>query len=122
MRSSKATHQYESKTVFKDKGMYLFLDQLQSIKKVRLSRIICDVGENVTSIQPMVMLQHTLEGNNRVSCGSLPRLDLRPFQEKEYGFGDALKNGRNNEEGNTKLSTCLKNIYYHKYCNTFFYI
>ena len=72
---------------------------MQSIKKVTLSRIICDVGENITKIQPKAMMQHTIEGNGRVNCSSLPELDLSPFQESQNGYLDASRNGYIAEKG-----------------------
>ena len=51
-----------------------------------LSRIICDVGENVLTIQPRAMLQHTYEDNHRRNCSEIPELDLTPFQEIDGAF------------------------------------
>uniref|UniRef100_H2ZLX8 WxxW domain-containing protein n=1 Tax=Ciona savignyi TaxID=51511 RepID=H2ZLX8_CIOSA len=62
------------------------LSQLRSIKQTMLSGVICDVGENVTTIQPEVMKLHTLPGNQRVPCTSLTSLDLSPWNETAGEF------------------------------------
>ncbi|XP_076824795.1 myeloperoxidase-like [Clavelina lepadiformis] len=60
--------------------------QLEVIKSVSLARILCDVGENITTIQPRVMEQITQPGNARISCSSLTEIDLTPFRETDGSY------------------------------------
>ncbi|KAG8272469.1 hypothetical protein J6590_040624 [Homalodisca vitripennis] len=62
-------------------------DQLREIKSIRLSRLICDSGDNIETIQLKAMEVHDFETNPRVSCNSriLPRLDLRHWKDPEGG-------------------------------------
>ena len=75
-------------------------DQLKAIKRVLLSRIICDAGEGVVTIQPRAMLQHTISQNQRVNCSDIPELDLSTFQEingsfrSEWGLETDAKTGK----------------------------
>ncbi|XP_065225985.1 chorion peroxidase-like isoform X2 [Planococcus citri] len=68
-------------------------DQLREIKKIRLSRIICDNTDLVETIQIYAMVLPDLSINPRVSCKSsvLPSIDLshwRDGPEAEEVFAD----------------------------------
>ena len=53
--------------------------QLAEIKKVSLSKIICDNSDGITQIQPNAFLSN----QTRVPCSALPSLDLTPWSLKE---------------------------------------
>ncbi|XP_076059545.1 peroxidase homolog [Oratosquilla oratoria] len=59
------------------------LEQLDEIRKVKLSRIICDNSDDIKSIQVYAMVLPDHEINPRVACGSgvLPRLDLSKWRD-----------------------------------------
>ena len=53
--------------------------QLAEIEKASLSRVICDNSDGIHNIQPNAFQVPTVRGNYRVSCGTLPVVDLRLF-------------------------------------------
>ncbi|XP_068081797.1 peroxidase isoform X2 [Anabrus simplex] len=58
--------------------------QLQQIRQIRLSRILCDAGDELESMQVYAMALPDPERNPRVSCTSrvLPRLDLSKWRDR----------------------------------------
>ncbi|XP_078492478.1 myeloperoxidase [Ciona intestinalis] len=59
--------------------------QLEAIKSVTLSSVICDVADNFTTIQPAAMKLHTLAGNQRIPCSSIKSLELGSWNETSAG-------------------------------------
>lgn len=59
------------------------LGQLETIRKVKLARIVCDNSDAIQSTQVYVMVLPDPEVNPRVSCNSavLPRIDLTQWRE-----------------------------------------
>ncbi|XP_042203107.1 lactoperoxidase-like isoform X2 [Homarus americanus] len=59
------------------------LAQLESLRKVRLARLICDNADNIETLQVYPMVLQDPRINPRVSCksGVIPRMDLRPWAE-----------------------------------------
>ena len=53
--------------------------QLAEIEKASLSRVICDNSDGIHNIQPNAFQVPTVRGNYRVSCGTLPVVDLSLF-------------------------------------------
>ncbi|CAH1239207.1 PXDN [Branchiostoma lanceolatum] len=56
-------------------------EQLEEIKKTSLARILCDNTDGTTHLQPDVFKLPTQPGNERVSCSSLPEMDLNKWKE-----------------------------------------
>jgi len=58
--------------------------QLEEIRKIKLSRIICDNSDDIHKMQVYAMVLPDHEINPRVSCksGVLPRIDLSKWAEK----------------------------------------
>jgi len=75
------------------------LEQLDTIRKVKLARLVCDNSDAIESTQVYVMVLPDPEVNPRVPCQSsiLPRLDLSAWKEapdsaaKSYKTYDAPK-------------------------------
>ncbi|XP_046396972.1 peroxidase-like [Ischnura elegans] len=65
-------------------------DQLQEIRKVKLSRLLCDSGDYIRSMQVYALLLPDYEKNPRVRCNSriLPRIDLTKWKEKHPRDGN----------------------------------
>ncbi|XP_034942189.1 peroxidasin [Chelonus insularis] len=61
---------YENPTTFKP-------EQLQQIKKITLSRILCDNGDNITEIQPNVFYLFNNPENSLTSCDNIPEMNLQ---------------------------------------------
>uniref|UniRef100_F7AD85 Peroxidase n=1 Tax=Ciona intestinalis TaxID=7719 RepID=F7AD85_CIOIN len=59
--------------------------QLEAIKSVTLSSVICDVADNFTTIQPAAMKLHRLAGNQRIPCSSIKSLELSAWNETSVG-------------------------------------
>lgn len=59
------------------------LEQLNEIRRVKLSRVICDNSDHIDSVQVYVMVLPDPEINPRVACKSsvLPRLNLLKWKE-----------------------------------------
>ncbi|XP_043217352.1 peroxidase-like [Amphibalanus amphitrite] len=60
------------------------LDQLNEIRKVRLSRVICDNDDQMEWVQPLSMIKPDPNTNPRTSCldtGVLPVLDITKWAE-----------------------------------------
>ncbi len=62
------------------------LEQLDEIRKVKLSRILCDNTDDLESMQVFAMVLPDHEINPRVPCksGVLPRLDLTKWKDASY--------------------------------------
>lgn len=62
------------------------LEQLSEIKKVKLSRILCDNGDDMHDIQVFAMVLPDHEINPRLPCKSsvLPRLDLSKWRDASF--------------------------------------
>ena len=60
--------------------------QLGQLNKASLSRIICDNSDGVTQIQPSAFLSN----QSRVSCSSLPALDLTAWKEPVCQIGVSI--------------------------------
>ena len=58
--------------------LYTFPFQLDEIRRVKLSRVICDNSDKIEDIQVYAMVLPDHEINPRVPCNSnlLPRIDL----------------------------------------------
>ena len=61
---------------FQNPGVFTS-DQLNEISKASLSRVICDNSDGITQIQPSAFLTN----QSRVSCSSLPSIDLTKWAE-----------------------------------------
>ncbi|XP_049773704.1 peroxidase-like, partial [Schistocerca cancellata] len=74
------------------------LDQLKEIRKVRLSRLLCDSGDEIQAVQLYAMVLPDSNKNPRVTCNSklLPRLDLTKW--KDQSLQDNLSEVRLSEE------------------------
>ena len=57
------------------------LAQLDALRKASLARIICENSDDITQIQPKVLLRSDVDGNSEVSCDSLPSVDLYKWKE-----------------------------------------
>jgi len=55
------------------------LGQLQAIRKMTFSRLICDTVGRTKTIQPNPFLQASVPGNSRKPCNHFPQLDLNPW-------------------------------------------
>ena len=73
---------YEKKGVFKP-------SELRAIKKVTMSRVMCNNLNGIVSIQRNAFIS-TKRQAPRVSCDSIPKLDITPWKERRYG-DDTLK-------------------------------
>jgi peroxidase len=62
------------------------LEQLSEIRKVKLSRMICDNGDDIETIQVYGMVLPDHEINPRVACNSgvLPKLNLNLWKDASY--------------------------------------
>uniref|UniRef100_A0A0N7ZBE7 Uncharacterized protein n=1 Tax=Scylla olivacea TaxID=85551 RepID=A0A0N7ZBE7_SCYOL len=60
-------------------------DQLEEIRKVKLSRVICDNSDDIKTVQVYAMVLPDHEINPRVPCnaGILPRLDLSKWRDSQ---------------------------------------
>ncbi|KDR12477.1 Peroxidasin, partial [Zootermopsis nevadensis] len=58
-------------------------EQLQAIRQVKLSRLLCDASDNLETIQVYAMVLPDFHTNPRISCRSrvLPRLDLTMWRD-----------------------------------------
>lgn len=65
------------------------LEQVNEIRKVKLSRILCDNSDDIDSLQVYSMVLPDHEINPRVSCrsGVLPKLDLSKWRDASYHSG-----------------------------------
>ncbi|KAK8750389.1 hypothetical protein OTU49_014805 [Cherax quadricarinatus] len=63
-------------------------DQLESIRKIRLARILCDNTDNIESLQVYPMVLQDPRINPRVSCksGIIPHMDLTPWIEVPHAL------------------------------------
>ncbi|XP_050520444.1 peroxidase-like [Daktulosphaira vitifoliae] len=59
------------------------LEQLSEIKKIKLSRVLCDNSDGIATIQPFVLELPSYNKNSRVSCKGhiLPQIDLWAWKE-----------------------------------------
>jgi hypothetical protein len=62
------------------------LEQLSEIRKVKLSRMICDNGDDIDTIQVYGMVLPDHEINPRVPCNSgiLPKINLEYWRDASY--------------------------------------
>jgi len=62
------------------------LEQLNEIRKVKLSRVLCDNSDDVESLQVFAMVLPDHEINPRVPCKSsvLPRMDLSKWRDASF--------------------------------------
>jgi hypothetical protein len=68
------------------------LEQIQEIKKVKLSRLVCDNSDKIEEVQVYAMVLPDHDINPRVPCKSaiLPRIDLSKWRDARYeGHGPA---------------------------------
>ena len=67
-----------------DDNSKTFPFQLDEIRRVKLSRVICDNSDKIEDIQVYAMVLPDHEINPRVPCNSnlLPRIDLTRFRGK----------------------------------------
>ncbi|XP_065214179.1 peroxidasin [Planococcus citri] len=63
---------YENPTTFTP-------SQLSAIKKVTLSRVLCDNSDNLTRITEDVFILPNLQKSKYISCDAVPKLDLKPW-------------------------------------------
>ncbi|XP_072940692.1 salivary peroxidase/catechol oxidase-like [Epargyreus clarus] len=56
-------------------------DQLQSIRKMTVARLLCDVGDSVTQIQPKAFYR-IRPGNELCNCDEIEKLDLTPWKDQ----------------------------------------
>ncbi|XP_017492208.1 PREDICTED: thyroid peroxidase-like [Rhagoletis zephyria] len=66
------------------------LPQLREIRKATQSKILCDNGDRILTIQRWALRQAHPIHNPRVPCEQIPSIDLRVFKEDpdSGGFGD----------------------------------
>ncbi|KAK9874567.1 hypothetical protein WA026_005400 [Henosepilachna vigintioctopunctata] len=64
-----------------DQGTGFTLNQLNSIRQVRLSRLLCDNGNDIKYMQPNVFKQIFI-GNYLQKCDTLPSVDLSLWKDK----------------------------------------
>jgi len=62
------------------------LEQLSEIRKIKMSRVLCDNSDDIDSIQVYAMVLPDHEINPRVPCksGVLPRLDLSKWRDASF--------------------------------------
>lgn len=72
---------YENSGVFSQQ-------QLQAIKKVTLSTVLCNNLKGIVSIQPSAFHVGDAMNNRRISCSRIPTLDLAPWSEHRVVVGD----------------------------------
>jgi peroxidase len=62
------------------------LEQLGEIRKMKMSRVLCDNSDNLETVQVYAMVLPDHEINPRVPCksGVLPRLDLTKWRDASY--------------------------------------
>ncbi|XP_039750778.1 peroxidase-like [Pararge aegeria] len=61
------------------------IDQLQEIRNASIARLMCDVGDKVTKIQPRAFLIPG-PGNEIVSCAKIPRINLEAWTDDQCIF------------------------------------
>lgn len=54
--------------------------QLEQLKRVTLSRILCDNGDNISQITTNVFLLPHLQSPKFVSCSNIPKMDFKKWQ------------------------------------------
>lgn len=59
------------------------IDQLDAIRDVTMSRVICDNADDVARIQPKAFRPRNNGDNDDVLCDDIPTVDLTPFKEEE---------------------------------------
>ncbi|XP_044731288.1 peroxidase [Chrysoperla carnea] len=57
------------------------VEQLNEIRKTTLARIICDNSDNITVIQPHVMMNDKIYNNNRIACTEITKINLKFWKE-----------------------------------------
>jgi hypothetical protein len=57
-----------------------FLEQLNEIRKVTLSKVLCRNLKDTPKIQPMAMLSANNPGNELVNCSDLPDINWSFWQ------------------------------------------
>lgn len=74
------------------------LEQLSEIRKIKMSRVLCDNSDDIDSIQVYAMVLPDHEINPRVPCksGVLPRLDLSKWRDASFHShpGGSFHSGR----------------------------
>lgn len=61
------------------------IEQLDELRKSTAARVICDNSDDIETIQGSAMLIADPYSNPRVSCHSLPSIDLTKWKENSYG-------------------------------------
>lgn len=61
-------------------------DQIESLKSVTLSSLLCENIPNIKTIQPSSFLLPDESLNNQISCLYIPRLDLSLWESEEPGL------------------------------------
>ena len=72
---------YENPDVFTE-------DQLQSIKKVTMSTILCNNLKGIVSIQPNAFRTPEFNENARIVCNSIPKVDLTPWEDIQQDYDE----------------------------------
>jgi len=67
-------------------GLLPLLEQLAEIRRVKLSRVLCDNSDDIENVQVYAMVLPDHEINPRVPCksGVLPRIDLSKWRDASY--------------------------------------
>ena len=73
---------------FESKSGSLTSEQRSAIRQTSLSRVLCDNGDNITTIQPKAFLVR----QERTQCGNISSLDLEPWREKVRYFRLSIAN------------------------------
>ncbi|XP_014676574.1 PREDICTED: lactoperoxidase-like, partial [Priapulus caudatus] len=60
------------------------LDQLTEIRKASLTRLLCDNGDSITTMQPNAYLIPDAYTNKRVNCDAIPKLDLSKWKDNKF--------------------------------------
>ena len=58
------------------------IDQLDAIRKVTMSRVICDNADDVVRIQPKAFRPRNTSDNDEILCDDIATVDLSPFKEE----------------------------------------
>lgn len=74
---------YGDKFWFENHGIFSSFssEQLQSIKKYSLARLLCDTMSDLRTIQPKPLMLASVRGNARKFCEEFSPLDLQPWKE-----------------------------------------
>ncbi|XP_040568625.2 LOW QUALITY PROTEIN: salivary peroxidase/catechol oxidase [Lepeophtheirus salmonis] len=82
-------------------------EQLQEIRRVTLSGVICDTLDDIDNIQPYSFLTNEALRNERIPCSKIPRLRLDAWSETSFVFRNEFLQFRQGTY-NPDLSEALK--------------